>query len=82
MGPRWGEELAGGDFDWHFEAPLEAPLGTPLGTPFEAQGKQGKRGKQCKHFEAQCKQTRRKIALKYIACQLLSVHHSNEAVKR
>ena len=78
MGPRWGEELAGGDFDWHFEAPLEAPLGTP----FEAQGKQGKRGKQCKHFEAQCKQTRRKIALKYIACQLLSVHHSNEAVKR
>jgi len=30
-----------------FEASLEAPLGT-----------QGKRGKQCKHFEAQCKQTR------------------------
>jgi hypothetical protein len=37
-----------------FEASLEAPLGT-----------QGKRGKQCKHFEAQCKQTRWRIARKY-----------------
>src|SRR6266446_2685709 len=35
-----------------------------------------------RHFEAQCEDTRGRIAQKYSACQLLSGHHSNGAVKR
>jgi len=36
---------------------------------------------ECKHLEAQYKQTCRRIAGKYTACQLLCGHHSNGAVK-
>ena len=57
----------GENFDWHFEALLEVPFGT-----------QGKRGK---HFEAQHKPTRWRIAQKYTTCQVLSGYHSNGAVK-
>ena len=60
-GLSWGEELPGGDLDWHYEARLALSFGT-----------QGKRSKQWKHFGARCKPTRIRIALKYTSCQVLS----------